>query len=62
MPEFNSLSPGLILFKFLRSDYVFDNYVTAAWIIGVIILIVGFVSVLYTKETFAKELDFIEEG
>lgn len=54
----------LLLFKFLRSGILFNNnnnYVTAAWITGIIIIATGFISVLYTKETFGKELDFIEE-
>ncbi|MBC7586925.1 MAG: hypothetical protein H7178_01090, partial [Chitinophagaceae bacterium] len=41
-----------------NADY---NYVTAAWMIGAIVLAIGFISVLYTKETFGKELDFIEK-
>jgi MFS family permease len=51
----------LLLFKFLRSDMVFNDYVTAAWVTGSIIIVIGFVAVLYTKETFGKELDFLEE-
>lgn len=51
----------IIMFKFLRSDKVLNDYVTAAWITGAVILIVGFISVLYTRETFGKELDFIEK-
>jgi len=51
----------LLLFKFLRSDIVFNDYVTAAWVTGSFIIIIGFVAVLYTKETFGKELDFIEK-
>jgi len=51
----------LILFRFLRGDTMFHDYVTGAWITGVIILIIGFISVLYTKETFGKEMDFLEE-
>jgi MFS family permease len=51
----------LVLFKFLRSDIVFNDYVTAAWVTGSFIIIIGFVAVLYTKETFGKELDFIEK-
>ena len=50
----------IILFKFLRSDTVFSNYVTAAWVTGIVILLTGFISVLYTKETFGKEMDFVE--
>ncbi|MBC7901875.1 MAG: MFS transporter, partial [Gemmatimonadaceae bacterium] len=50
----------IILFKFLRAPEVFNSYVTGAWITGLVVIIIGFVSVLYTKETFAKELDFVE--
>lgn len=51
----------LLLFKFLRGDNMLGNYVTAAWVTGIIILIIGFLSVLKTKETFGKDLNFIEE-
>ena len=51
----------ILLFKFLRGENMLNNYVTAAWITGLIILIIGFIAVLYTKETFAKDLNFIEE-
>ena len=50
----------LILFRFLRGDGAFNNYITAAWVTGTVILIIGFISVLYTKETFGKELDYVE--
>lgn len=51
----------LILFQFLRSTNVFNNYITAAWVTGIIVMIIGFVSALYTKETFGKDLDFVEK-
>ena len=51
----------LLLFQFLRSKAVFDNYITGAWVTGVIVLISGFISILYTKESFGKELDYIEK-
>ena len=51
----------LLLFKFLRGDNMLGNYVTAAWVTGVIILVIGFLSVLKTKETFGRDLNFIEE-
>ena len=51
----------LLLFKFLRGDMVFGSYITAAWVTGVVILAIGFISVLYTKETFGKEMDFLEK-
>ncbi len=50
----------LLLFQFLRSNVVFNNYVTGAWVTGVIILAIGIYSVIKTKETFAKDLDFVE--
>jgi MFS family permease len=52
----------LMLFKFLRSDYCFkDDYVRAAWIVGIIVMITGFIAAINTKETFAKDLDFVEK-
>jgi putative MFS transporter len=54
------LWPMLLLFQLLRSKMVFDNYITAAWIVGVIVLLAGWIAVYYTKETFGKEMDFVE--
>jgi putative MFS transporter len=51
----------LILFQFLRSKTVFNDYVTGAWVTGVAVMLIGFISILFTKETFGKELNFIEE-
>ncbi len=51
----------LILFQYLRSTGVFNDYITAAWVTGIIVMAIGFVSALYTKETFGKELDFVEK-
>jgi len=50
----------LLLFQALRHQNVFNDYVTAAWVTGAIIMIVGFISVLYTKESYGKDLDFVE--
>ena len=51
----------LILFRFLRGPGITNNYVTAAWVTGIVVLAIGFVSVLYSKESFGKDLDFVEE-
>lgn len=51
----------LLLFKFLRGSSMLNNYVTAAWVTGVIVLAIGLISVFFTHETFGKDLDFIEE-
>lgn len=50
----------LWLFQLLRHKSVLNDYVTAAWVTGAIMLIIGFVSVLYTRESYGKELDFVE--
>jgi len=51
----------LLLFKFLRSNSMLGDYVTAAWVTGIIIWVVGFLSVIYSKESFGKDLGFIEK-
>jgi MFS family permease len=51
----------LMLFQFLRGNSMLNNYVTAAWVTGVIVLVVGLISLFFTNETFGKELDFVEE-
>lgn len=50
----------VILFRLLRSDRVFNDFIIAAAVTGAIVMVIGFVSVLYTKETFGKDLDFVE--
>lgn len=51
----------LLLFQWLRSAAILDNYITAAWVTGVIVIATGLISVLYTKETFGRELDYVEK-
>jgi len=50
----------LLLFQFLRSEIIFNDYLTAAWVTGIVVMVTGFVSVIYTKETFGKDLNFVE--
>ena len=50
----------LLLFQLLRSEKFSNDYVTGAWITGIIVMAIGFVSVIYTKETFGRELQFVE--
>jgi hypothetical protein len=35
-------------------------YVKAAWITGIVVMVTGFISVIYTTESFGKDLDFVE--
>lgn len=50
----------LIILVLNLFENLFDNYITAAWVTGIVVMITGLISVLYTKETFAKEMDFLE--
>ena len=50
----------LLLFQFLRSGKVLADYYTAAWVTGIIIMTIGFIADILTKESFGKDLDFVE--
>ena len=50
----------LLLFQFLRGDKIFADYITAAWVTGIIIMTIGFISAIFTRESFGKDLDFVE--
>lgn len=52
----------LLVFQFLRSETVLNDYITAAWITGAIVMALGFTAVLFTKETFGRNLDFTEQA
>lgn len=52
--------PISFLYKFLRSDHALKDDLTGAWVTGIVVMIVGFVAVLRTKETFGKDLDYTE--
>lgn len=51
----------IILFKWLRSEGVFNSYVTGAWVTGIVIITIGLVSVYFLKETWGKDLAFVEK-
>jgi putative MFS transporter len=48
----------ILLFKFMRTS--FDSYVTGGWITAVILFAIAIPSAIYTRETFGKDLDFVE--
>jgi MFS family permease len=50
----------LVIFQYLRRDQMLNNYVTAAWVTGLFIVALGLWSVIKTKETFEKDLDYLE--
>lgn len=49
----------ILLFKFMRN--LFDNYVTGAWVTGIILMTIAIVAAVKTEETFGKDLNFIEK-
>ena len=52
-----SLPLMLLLFNGLQSYY---SYVTAGLITGIMIMAISFTAVIFTKETYGKELDYVE--
>lgn len=50
----------LLLFQFLRSENIFNDYVTGAWVTGIVIMVTGFVAALFVKESYGKDMDFTE--
>jgi MFS family permease len=47
-----------ILFTWLQG---FNDYVTSGWITGIVVMIIGIVSILLSEETFHKDLNYVEE-
>ena len=52
------LIPITLLFTFLQN---FTSYVTAGLLTGVVAMTIGVLSAIYSKETFGKDLNYIEE-
>jgi len=54
-----SLTLVLLLFKFTRN--FFNDIVTGGWITGLVLFAIGIIAAVSLKESYGKELDFIEE-
>jgi MFS transporter, putative metabolite:H+ symporter len=50
----------LWLFQTLRHPDVFNNYVTGAWVTGIIMILIGLLAVVFTRESYGRELDCVE--
>jgi putative MFS transporter len=50
----------LLLFQGLRHESFLNNYVTAAWVTGAVFIVIGLVSVFYTRESYGKDLNYLE--
>ena len=53
-----SLPLMLLLFNWLQQ---FTSYVNAALYTGILVMLLSFIAAVFTKETFGKELNYIEE-
>lgn len=53
----------LILFNWLQTVFVHTThpYITAAWVTGVIVMLIAVIAAIFTDETFGKELNFVEK-
>jgi hypothetical protein len=49
----------ILLHKGLRS--LTGNYVTGGWMTGIFIMLIAVIAAYHTKETFGRDLNFIEE-
>ncbi len=49
----------ILLFKGMRS--LTGNYIEGGWITGIVVLSIALVAVYHTKETFGKDMNFIEQ-
>jgi hypothetical protein len=47
-----------MLFVWLQTEV---DYVKAGWITGIVVLIIGLISVYFTEETIHKDLDYLED-
>jgi len=49
----------IILFKAIRTGI--GDYITGGWITGILIMLVAIAAAFYTKETFGREMNYVEE-
>ena len=49
----------ILIFGWLRT--ITGNFITGAWLTGIIFFVPAIIAATYTKETFGKDLNFIEE-
>ncbi|HMJ67526.1 MAG TPA: MFS transporter [Cyclobacteriaceae bacterium] len=48
----------ILLFKFTRE--LFDSYITGGWVTGAILFAIAIPAAWYTRETFGRDLDYVE--
>jgi general stress protein CsbA len=50
----------LFIFTLLRT-YTSFGYLKSAWLIGIGVMLISLTALYFTKESFGKDLDFVEE-
>jgi MFS transporter, putative metabolite:H+ symporter len=50
----------LWLFQTLRHPDLFNDYVAGAWVTGAIMILIGLLAVIFTRESYGRDLDFLE--
>ena len=50
----------LWVFQTLRHPDVLNDYVAGAWVTGSIMILIGLLAVIFTRESYGRELDFVE--
>lgn len=53
----------ILLFKYLQTVFssVTHPYITAAWVTGIIIMVIATVAAYFTEETYGKDLNYVEQ-
>ena len=49
----------ILVFKGIRT--ITGNYISGGWITGVLFLLLAVAAAFYTKETFGRDMDYLEE-
>ena len=52
-----SLNLVTLLFVWLQGSF---NYVKSAWVTGIVVMAIAVIALIFTEETFGKDLDYIE--
>lgn len=53
--------PMILLFRLIRSEYVFNDFLTGALVMGMVVMAISWLAAWYTKETFGKDMNFVEK-
>ena len=53
----------ILLFKYLQSVFALamHPYITAAWVTGIIIMVIATTAAYFTEETYGKDLNYVEQ-